>query len=466
MKQRIIKFTYKIWLVNFCILLISIICAYFLSHFFYEQLYETYVKATSIDRAERIVDQYENGLEIEELSEKIEWLSSIAFGKVSLITEFNQMQNHNDYQVYCEPFSENEVQAIKEGKTVSKVLSVNQFEQDCVIVVHQLKKGNVVEGILVAQTPLNGLNKLTKEFLLIWILLESVFVLALSIVSAKIFNKLIKPLKELNVAAFKASNGVYDTYINNERNDEIGGVARAFNKMLSTLQEEDERRKDFLSDVSHELRTPLSYIKGYTHVLLDGLAKKPENQRQYLKLIAREADKMETLVQDLLDLTKIESDSFEMNRHPIVLAQCVEDVMMRYKSILQKKHLSLKMNLDPGVIINGSETRVEQIIQKVVDNAIQYSIDGGTLSITLTVKKNQCVLKIVDNGIGISEKDLIKVTERFYRVNKARTRLDGGTGIGLSIVEKLMKLHDGKIEIESQLNVGTKVCLFFPLIEE
>ena len=466
MKQRTLKLNIKIFLLNFFILLMSIIGAYFLSHFFYERLYKTYVEATLIDRTERIMDQYENGVEIEELSEKIEWLSSISFGEVFLLTELNQMQNHNNDEAFCACFSESEVQAISEGKVVSKISCVDQSEHDCIIVARPLKKGNVVEGIVLAKTPLYGLNKLTKQFLVIWITLGSIFIGVFSILSVKILNKLIKPFKEMNLAASKVSNGIYDTYIHYDSDDEIGSFAQAFNKMLSKLQEEDERRKDFLSDVSHELRTPLSYIKGYTHVLLDGLVKKPEKQRQYLKLIARETDKMESLVQDLLDLTKIESNSFEMNMHPIVLAQCIEDVMMRYKSILRKKQLSLKMNLDPEVIINGDEIRLEQIIQNVIDNAIQYSISGGILEITLTIQKNQCVLTITDNGIGMSEQDLTKVTERFYRVNKARTRLDGGTGIGLAIVEKLTKLHGGRIVIESQLNVGTKVRLFFPLIEE
>lgn len=462
MKKRILKLNTKICLVNFSVLLVVIISACFLSHYLYERLYMEYVGATLIERTEKIVNQYEDGLEIEELCEKIEWFSSVSHGEIVLFCDAEKLKKIIEYNYDLPPFSRSERQAILNGEIVSKILYNNNFRRDSIVVAHQLKKGDVVEGILFFNTPLNDL---TKEFLLIWGFLAIIFVSILSVLSAKVINRLMNPLKEMKWAASEVSKGNYDLNIHYESKDEIGSLARAFNKMSRALQEEDERRRGFLSDVSHELRTPLSYIKGYTHLLLDGLAKDPKKQSKYLKLIVRETNRMENFIQSLLDLTKLESNSMGINQHPLVLGQCIEDVMIRYRDILRQKHLSLNMNIDPDVIINGDEVRLEQIIQNVVDNAIQYSVKGGIIEVSLSVKNNKCVLKIADDGIGISEQDLMKVTERFYRVNKARTRIDGGTGIGLSIVEKLMKLHGGEIVIESQVNVGTKVYLFFPLID-
>lgn len=124
------------------------------------------------------------------------------------------------------------------------------------------------------------------------------------------------------------------------------------------------------------------------------------------------------------------------------------------------------MDLNADIIIYGDEVRLEQIIQNIIENALRYTEEGGTITITLTEKETTCLLTIEDTGRGISEEHLSKITERFYRVNKARSRFDGGTGIGLSIVEQLMKLHEGSMSIESELGKGTKVILEFPTIND
>ena len=185
-----------------------------------------------------------------------------------------------------------------------------------------------------------------------------------------------------------------------------------------------------------------------------------------MKLIARESNRLQGIVQDLLDLTKLEENVYKLNLVPIAFAQCIEDVMLKYEPILTERGLKLKMNLNPDVIILGDEDRLEQIIGNIVENAIRYSNEGGTIIIELFMEDEHCKLVISDNGIGMSTEDLERVTERFYRVNKARSRFDGGTGIGLSIVKKLMQLHNGTLLIDSRLNIGTEVSLIFPVVNE
>ena len=139
--------------------------------------------------------------------------------------------------------------------------------------------------------------------------------------------------------------------------------------------------------------------------------------------------------------------------------------MIKYQPVLKEKGLSFQLNLDPDIIINGDEGRIEQILQNVMDNALRYSEKGG-ISIELKNEGNMCVIRIQDTGKGIPEEDLSKIKERFYRVNKARTRSDGGTGLGLAIADKLAILHGGNLTISSSFGVGTTVEIRLPIMEE
>ena len=162
----------------------------------------------------------------------------------------------------------------------------------------------------------------------------------------------------------------------------------------------------------------------------------------------------------------MKANGIGINIQPVVFAQILENIIIKYEAICQEENLSLKFSLDYGMIINGDEERLEQIVQNIIDNAIKYSRDNGTIIVTMELKEKNCLLTIQDNGLGMSEESLEKITNRYFRVNKTSSRFGGGTGIGLSIVEKLVALHNGQMKIESQLNVGTKVSLLFPILDD
>jgi signal transduction histidine kinase len=214
--------------------------------------------------------------------------------------------------------------------------------------------------------------------------------------------------------------------------------------MSASIQKEDERKKEFLADVSHELRTPISYVKGYSEALIAGLVKSYHDQERYLKIIHREAIRMERLVGDLLDLSRLDSEDFRLELRPLPLAQLVEDCLEKYIPKLQEKGLLLRSDLDPDIIINADEGRIEQVIQNIVDNAINYT-DKGQITVFLSKHEKGCQLSIKDTGIGIPSEDIQRVTQRFYRVNKARTRSD-------------------ELEIESGSGQGTCITIILPVI--
>lgn len=247
--------------------------------------------------------------------------------------------------------------------------------------------------------------------------------------------------------------------------DEIGEITAAFNTMSEAIRDDRQRISDFIADLSHEMKTPLTYIDSYNQILIDGLVTDETEKEKYMKLIARETKRLQNLVQNLLDLAKLNANSVVLQNQPIVFVQLIEELMCKFEPILVEKNLSLNVMVNYGIIIDGDEERLEQIIQNIIQNAIQYSREGGVITVTLTDQGENCLLSIMDNGIGISKENLEIITNRFIREKKITSRYETGTGIGLSIVERLMDLHGGKMTIHSELHVGTIVNLQFPILQ-
>ncbi|WP_019241829.1 MULTISPECIES: HAMP domain-containing sensor histidine kinase [Bacillus] len=438
--------------------------SFLLSYVMYNQLYVGGTKKNLTTIVENLLDEYNGEAITAEFIEKVDYINTKIFG-VTGVVDIEKFSNHKPNELILEWFTEDRIKKLYNGEFLFyDDRNRPELEDKLTVVIYPLLSKGELIGFIYAYTPYNYLVEPIFLIATLWILIAIFFGCIIVYPCIKIVDKVVNPIKEMELAANRVSKGDYSTLIENYSNDEIGKCAEAFNKMSLAIREEDERKRDFLADVSHELRTPLSYVKGYSHALLDETVD-TTNQKKYLKLIVRESNRMQSLIQDLMDLIKMEKKIYSIDLNPIVLSQIVEESMEKFQTKLREKNLTLVMKLDPEIIINGDDCRIEQIVQNIVENAIRYSKVNGKIMIFLEEKENDVYLSIVDNGIGISEDDIKKVTERFYRVNKARSRFNGGTGLGLSIVEKLMILHHGKMEISSKLNMWTKVNLIFPKME-
>jgi len=467
MRNNKVTLQQKLWIIVFVILFLSLAFSFILSQIFYERMYVDYVRANLSHLSEKVAEDYTGGGISDEFKERTEWLNTKMTGKLFVVNSPKELSTCLPFDIdYDSLISGEDRQQLLRGELVYKKEFVERFDREIIAVIYPLSHEGNLEGIIYTYTPIQPFVEFGKLFTNRWVLTASLFMVIMFYVGARVVNKTIQPIKEIEVAAIKVSKGDFSTVLYDESSDEIGRLSAAFNKMSRAMQGEDERRRGFLGDVSHELRTPLSYIKGYTQLLLDDIVEDKEEQKKYLSLIARESNRLQGIVEDLIDLTKLEENVCKLELVPLPLSQCIEDTLQKYEPILQEQHLKLEMDLDSDVIILGDEGRINQIICNIVKNAICYSREGGTINIELLSENGQCQLNIRDNGIGMSAEDVAKVTERFYRVNKARSRFDGGTGIGLSIVNKLMQLHNGKLLIESRLNDGTNVKLIFPLVED
>ncbi len=226
----------------------------------------------------------------------------------------------------------------------------------------------------------------------------------------------------------------------------------------------EETRREFVANVSHELRTPLTSIKSYTETLLETEDLPPELRSKFLTVVNNEADRMARIVKDLLTLSRLDNGRLDMNfmRFPVDrLMNSVYDAML-FEA--QNHRHELKLELDDGLPeIDGDRDRIEQVVVNIVANAVKYTPDGGRIVMAARNVKDGVEIAVTDNGTGIPKEDLPRLFERFYRVDKARSRERGGTGLGLAIAQEIVRYHNGTIRVESKLGVGTRMTVFLPL---
>ena len=229
----------------------------------------------------------------------------------------------------------------------------------------------------------------------------------------------------------------------------------------------ENMRKEFVANVSHELKTPLTTIKSYTETILDGTIEDKQLTEQFLNVIGSEVDRMTRLVRDLLQLSNLDFQQYKWNKKQIYIDDIIEKVLIKLELSAHNKQQILKYVKDcENIKINGDEDKIEQVISNIITNAIKYTNEEGQITIELLKEGDYAVISVEDNGIGIPAKDLSRVFERFYRVDKARSRELGGTGLGLSIAKQIIDSHDGTIKIVSGEGSGTKVTITLPVIEE
>lgn len=236
---------------------------------------------------------------------------------------------------------------------------------------------------------------------------------------------------------------------------------------VTEQRKNEQMRREFVANVSHELRTPLTNIRSYAETIMDSGDEMPPALRgNFLGVIVSEADRMTRIVQDLLTLSKFDYGKMEMNIARFPFAKAVSGVYEAVVLDAQNHGHQLTLHL-PGHLpeVDGDRERIEQVIMNIVSNAIKYTPDGGKIDMTAGVSGQQVFVRIADNGIGIPEKDLPRLFERFYRVDKARSRASGGTGLGLSIAKEILNQHHGDITIDSVYGKGTTVTITLPIAQ-
>ena len=247
-----------------------------------------------------------------------------------------------------------------------------------------------------------------------------------------------------------------ETHASPFRGEQASGVIVVLHD-VTDLRRLERVRRDFVANVSHELKTPLTSIKGYVETLLSGAMADPETNARFLQKIDRNVDRLVALVQDILSLARIESQEEGVRTVPVEWGPVIRSVLAHHEDDFVRKNLALDFQ-DPGrpVVVMGDKEAMVQVIENLVNNAIKYTPQGGRIGVRLAVEDSLGKVEVSDTGIGIPRKHLDRIFERFYRVDKARSRELGGTGLGLSIVRHLVAGMNGRVGVESQVGVGSR----------
>lgn len=247
------------------------------------------------------------------------------------------------------------------------------------------------------------------------------------------------------------------------RDDKFEGLILVFHD-ITELRHLEQIRQDFVANVSHELRTPISSIKGYSETLLEGALDDKRNAREFVSIIQQEANRLANLINDLLDLSKIESGKMKMNFIRIDFAALLERNAAVIEKQAKAKAITLKLDIAAGLSkIKADETRISQVIINLLDNAVKYTPQKGSVCVSAKVINRALQVDVTDTGIGIGERDLPRIFERFFRVDKARSREMGGTGLGLSIVKHIVQAHGGQVWVNSTPGLGSTFSFTLPL---
>ncbi|KEK23311.1 HAMP domain-containing sensor histidine kinase [Bacillus gaemokensis] len=300
--------------------------------------------------------------------------------------------------------------------------------------------------------------RLTHQFIIIGIL-----TLLLTTISVFIFSRVITdPLIKMKRATEKMLKLNKPIKLGIKRNDELGSLATTIEELSSELTYMKKERNEFLASVAHELLTPLTYMKGYAKVAKrDSLSK--EEREEYLQIIEDETDSITELVQDLFDLAQLEQHQFIIKKQKMLLHPFLERMIEKTKTTLAKKQMKIEFPYAEDLEVCMDERRMEQVMLNILHNAYQHSREHSIITMYVLTNENTFTICVQDEGEGIPKEDIPHIFDRFYRVDKSRTRATGGKGIGLAVAKEIVELHSGSIRVQSALGIGTEFMIELPI---
>ncbi|MDO4287367.1 MAG: HAMP domain-containing sensor histidine kinase [Eubacteriales bacterium] len=318
-------------------------------------------------------------------------------------------------------------------------------------------------ALVIAATPSESTTGLMNDIMRSYLFIVCITLTLTLIISWFLSDMLTRPLKGLVSAAKKFGRGEFDVRVSENNNcDEIDELAVSFNNMATSLRQQEELSRGFVANVSHELKTPMTSIRGFVDGMLDGTIP-PEKHNQYLKIISEEVGRLSRLVIRMLDAAKIQAGELIITPAPFDLTEMAARVLISFENQINDKHLEMDVELEDNLIVNGDSDHIYRVIYNLVDNAVKFVNDGGTLTIRAETEGTMSLFLIRNTGSVIPPEDLPHVFDRFYKVDRSRSRDRTGAGLGLYIVKSIVNLHGGDISVRSSAE-GTEFAFTMPLV--
>jgi signal transduction histidine kinase len=323
---------------------------------------------------------------------------------------------------------------------------------------------NRLVGVVYLSQPLRDVIAVLRDLRTRWLLSTAIAVGLSGVVGFWLSRAIANPLHQLTAAAGAVAEGQLEQQVPVNSRDELGRLSQAFNEMTARLKAARQMQTDMVANVSHELRTPLTSIKGLVETLRDGAVDDLQVRDSFLETMEQETDRLIRLVNDLLLLSRADSEALNLRLEPLDLSPLVQTTVSSLLPQVEARGLSLKVVANPACpLVKADADRLRQVLVNLLDNAIKYSRPDGVITLKVDCATERLIqIQIHDQGIGIPAEALNDLGQRFYRLDKARARSEGGSGLGLAIAQALVKAQGGQLWLESQEDQGTTVTFALP----
>ena len=427
----------------------------------------------------RIVDEKDNNVKIFRSMRMIE---DIAMGEVWIVDAKtgNIVQGRNEKgqsfsYLKLPPNAEETIKKAISGETTTTENFNDYLNENSITVAVPIKNGQTIEGVVLLHSPVKYMSSALKSgiYTLIFSILVALILASISAVWLSI--SFTKPLNKIRDTTTELAKGNYEVTTQVNQSDEIGELAKSIDKLalqLDKSSKESERfekmRQNFIANISHELRTPITVIRGSIEAICDGIIKDPEQLKDYNEQILSDSIHLQRLVNDLIDLTKLQNTDFSIDKSTINLFEIINDAVRSMKNISTKKGVKINFSLENAIeedryLFVGDYQRIRQMIIIVLDNAIKFSNENQEVDILLKKENNKYELKICDSGRGIDSKNIGKIFNRYHKSNTEENK--NGMGLGLAIAKEIAIRHNIEIMVESEPYIKTIFTFLIPINE-
>lgn len=325
---------------------------------------------------------------------------------------------------------------------------------------------NVIGGVIL-YSPIMGVKDTVLRVRYLFIYSAVVSTILSAVVVNFMAQYVTSPLIAMNKAVQKMAKGDLTQRVKIKQNDEIGDLTETFNYMADQMERQEKVRREFVADVSHELRSPLTNIQGFAEAMIDEKDKTKEERTRYLGIIHKETMRMIRLVNELLDLSRLDSGNFKTVKSVVNLSDVIHNSLHKVMPMLKENDREVLLNIpDDTLKVLGDQDRLEQVVINLLDNANRYSSPNAPITVNLFPDLYEVKLLVEDEGKGISPEELPYIWERFYKIDKVRSRETGGTGLGLAIVKRIIENFGGTVIAESVPGKGSQIGFALPLYSE
>lgn len=378
------------------------------------------------------------------------------FGKIYSVS------NQKHIKFVGEQILKEDLNDLKEGRVVEKKGAyLNIFNVPMYTYEIPLFTNNTFIGTIMMNTSIEGLKEpLKKVYEIIWMVAIGAIILSCIVIYYFSQKIIITPLSKINNVAKKIAKGEVDKRVTIDSDDEVGELAESFNYMADYMEKTDKNRREFISNVSHEIRSPITSIKGFIGGILDGIIPK-EKEKYYLSITYKEIQRLTRLVNDLLDLSAMESGKMKFNITKVNINEIIRLAVIKFETKITEKKINVDVCFEEeSTFVLADYDRITQVVTNLLDNAIKYAKESGNIKVNTKIKRNKVHISIYNDGPCIKEQDIKNIWDRFYKEDKARTS-KVSTGLGLPIVRNILTHLGEDIWVENKKETG--VCFTFTL---